>query len=96
MSPFHPDMTQPATTPALLPLLDDADLELLQGGGGHWGWGGCQPPMPPKCKPEPCAPPKPPEHCAPVHTSNHNGHRYHGGGSHLLGLLHLAALLRPC
>jgi hypothetical protein len=44
--------------------------------------------MPPISKPEVCARPELPQ--APTAPN------CHGGGSHLLGLLHLAALLRPC
>jgi hypothetical protein len=89
-------MTRPSSTPTLvLSVLDDADQESLLGGGGcsggSWGggwgggWGGC---MPPISKPEVCARPVLPQ--APTAPN------CHGGGSHLLGLLHLAALLRPC
>jgi hypothetical protein len=85
-------MTRPSTTPTLvLSVLDDADQEILLGGGGcSWGggwgggWGGCKPPI---SKPEPCAQPNLPQ--APT------GHGCHGG-SHLFGLLHLAAMLSPC
>lgn len=88
-------MTRPSSTPALLLVaLDDADQERLQGG---WGWGGCKPPTPPICKPDHCAtpvPPKPPiDPCSSGNSQGaHNGH----GGSHLLGLLHLAAMLHAC